>query len=173
MGQILFEGGNPMIKDNAPINTSLLLLILLIAALLNSCSTINTTPPEVNLMALEVQDVTLSHVNLLADLRIFNPNQDAVTIQGVDYTLHLEGVKVFSGRSSFTEIIAPQEYGRITLRLSSAYWDIIELLNRLPDKEDVSFAMSGSIKVGKNSLFAKHYSFTKQGIIPFQKAAQP
>jgi hypothetical protein len=70
-------------------------------------------------------------------------------------------------------MIAPQEYGRITLRLSSAYWDIIELLNRLPDKEDVSFAMSGSIKVGESSLFAKRYSFTKQGIIPFQKAAQP
>ena len=119
MGQISFEEGNPMIKDNPPINTSLL-LILLITALLNSCSTINTTPPEVNLMALEVQDVTLSHVNLLADLRIFNPNQDAVTIQGVDYTLHLEGVKVFAGRSSFTEMIAPQEYGHITMRLSSA-----------------------------------------------------
>ena len=161
-----------MKKTVPPINTILLLMILA-ASLLNSCSTMNTTPPEVNLMALEVQDVTLSHVNLLADLRIFNPNQDTVTIQGVDYTLHLEGVKVFSGRSSFTEMIAPQEYGRLTLRLSSAYWDIIELLNRLPAQEDVSFTMNGSIRVGKSSIFAKRYSFTKQGIIPLQKGARP
>ena len=155
------------------INTSMLLLVFLSGALLASCSTLNTTPPEVNLMAIEVQDITLSHVNLLADLRIFNPNQEAVTIQGVNYILHLEGIKVFSGSSSFTEIVAPQEYGRITLRLSSAYWDIIQLLNRLPDKEDVSFTMNGSIRVGENSLFAKRYSFTKEGLIPFQKAAQP
>ena len=161
-----------MRKKNLPVNTSLPLFILLIAAFLSGCSTMNTTPPEVNLMALEVQDVTLSHVNLLADLRIFNPNQDAVTIQGVDYTLHLEGVKVFSGKSSFTQSIGSQEYGRVSLRLSSAYWNIIELLNRIPDKEDVSFSMRGSIKVGESSLFAKRYSFTKQGMIPLHKAVQ-
>ena len=161
-----------MKKKITPINTSLLLIALLTATLLNSCSTINTIPPEVNLMALEVQDVTLSHVNLLADLRIFNPNQDSVTIQGVDYTLHLEGVKVFAGQSSFTQSVEPQEYGHVSLRLSSAYWNIIELLNRLPDREEVSFSMAGSIKVGKNSLFAKRYSFTKQGMIPLQKAVQ-
>ena len=28
----------------------------------------------------------MSHVNLLADLRVFNPNEKALTIQGVDYT---------------------------------------------------------------------------------------
>jgi LEA14-like dessication related protein len=161
-----------MKKKIATIYALLLFLTLLTAALLNSCSTINTIPPEVNLMALEVQDVTLSHVNLLADLRIFNPNKDPVTIQGVDYTLHLEGVKVFTGRSSFTQSIEPQEYGRVSLRLSSAYWNIIELLNRLPDREEVSFSMAGSIKVGESSLFAKRYSFTKQGMIPLHKAVQ-
>jgi LEA14-like dessication related protein len=161
-----------MKKDIASIHISLLLFALLSAALLSSCSTINTIPPEVNLMALEVQDVTLSHVNLLADLRIFNPNQDAVTIQGVDYTLHLENVKVFAGQSSFTQSIEPQEYGRVSLRLSSAYWNIIELFNRLTDKEEVSFTMQGSIKVGENSLFAKRYSFTKEGMIPLHKTVQ-
>jgi len=161
-----------MKMEIASVYNPLLLFALLAAALLNSCSTINATPPEVNLMALEVQDVTLSHVNMLADLRIFNPNRDSVTIQGVNYTLHLEGVKVFSGQSSFTQSIEPQEYGRFSLRLASAYWNIIELLNRLPDKGDVSFSMHGSIKVGESSLFAKRYSFTKQGMIPLHKATQ-
>lgn len=47
-------------------------------------------------MRLDVQNVTMSHVNLLADLRVFNPNEKALTMQGVDYTLHLEGIKVFT-----------------------------------------------------------------------------
>jgi LEA14-like dessication related protein len=120
-------------------------------------------------MRVDVQDVTLSHVNLLADLRVFNPNDKALTIQGVDYTLHLEGVKVFSGKSNLSQTIAPQEYGRLILRLSSAYWDIIQLLNKLPNRSDVAFSMEGSILVGGNRLFAQRFSFAKQGIIPLQK----
>jgi LEA14-like dessication related protein len=120
-------------------------------------------------MRVDVQDVTLSHVNLLADLRVFNPNEKAFTIQGVDYTLHLEGIKVFAGKSNFTQTIGPQEYGNLTLRLSSAYWDIIQLFNKLPNKSDVAFSMQGSISVGKSRLFAQRFSFDKEGIIPLQK----
>lgn len=148
-------------------------LLPLIAAFLvlflSACSTINAVPPEVNLMRLDVQDVTLSHVNLLADLRVFNPNDKAVTIQGVDYTLHLEGIRVFSGRSSLSQTIPPQEYGYLTLRLASAYWDIIQLLNKLPNTSDIAFSMAGTIRVGGSRIFAQSYSFAKEGTIPLQK----
>jgi len=159
-----------MVITSNSINWVLGLVMFLFLAAFSSCSTINAVPPEVNLMRVDVQDVTLSHVNLLADLRVFNPNEKALTVQGVDYTLHLEGIKVFSGKSSLSQIIAPQEYGHLTLRLSSAYWDIIQLFNKLPNKSDVAFAMKGSIRVGENSLFAKRFSFDKKGIIPLQKA---
>lgn len=138
---------------------------------LSGCSTINVIPPEVNLMKVDVQDVTLSHVNLLAELRVFNPNGNGVTIQGVYYTLHLEGVKVFSGRSNLTQTIAPQEYGFLTLRLASSYFDLIQLLNKIPNKTDVAFSMQGSIRVGESYMFAKRYAFDKEGIIPLQKAS--
>lgn len=160
-----------MVYSSNRINWILLLILLLNAISFSSCSTINAVPPEVNLMRVDVQDVTLSHVNLLADLRVFNPNEKEFTIQGVDYTLHLEGIKVFSGKSNLKETIGPQEYGHLTLRLSSAYWDIIQLFNKLPNKSDVAFSMQGSISVGNSRLFAQRFSFDKQGIIPLQKAA--
>ena len=121
-------------------------------------------------MKVDVQDVTLSHVNLLAELRIFNPNENAVTIKGVDYTLHLEGTKVFTGRNNLAQTIEPQEYGFITLRLSSAYWNIAQLLNKLPNKTDIAFSMKGSIRVGGGNMFAQRFSFDKEGVIPLQKA---
>jgi len=158
-----------MIKPPNWVNWFLSLAGLLLVIPLSACSTINAVPPEVNLMRIDVQDVTLSHVNLLADLRVFNPNEKALTIQGVDYTLHLEGIKVFSGKSNLSQTIDPQEYGYITLRLASAYWDIIRLFNKLPAKSDVAFAMQGSIRVGGNRLFAQRYTFDKQGIIPLQQ----
>ena len=121
-------------------------------------------------MRVEVQDVTLSHVNLLAEVRVFNPNEKGVTIQGIDYTLHLEGIKVFSGRNNLSQTIEPQEYGFLSLRVSSAYWNIIQLLNRLPNKTDVAFSMQGSIRVGGSSMFAQRFSFAKEGVIPLHKA---
>ena len=151
------------------VNLMFSMIALLLVAPLSSCSTINTVPPEVNLMRVDVQDVTLSHVNLLANVRVFNPNEKAITIQGVDYTLHLEGIKVFTGKSNLSQTIAGQEYGHLTLRLSSAYWDIIQLFNRLPNKSDVEFFMQGSIRVGGNRMFAQRFSFDRQGIIPLQK----
>ena len=149
---------------------SFLVCALLFIIPLYGCSTINVIPPEVNLMKVDVKDVTLSHVNLLAELRVFNPNGSGVTIQGVDYTLHLEGIKVFSGKSNLTQIIAPQEYGFLTLRLASSYFDLIQLLNKIPNKTDVAFSMQGSIRVGGSSIFAQRFSFDKEGVIPLQKA---
>jgi len=153
-------------------NRFLPLFGLLLVVTLSACSTLNAIPPEVNLMRVDVQDVTLSHVNLLADLRVFNPNDKSLTIQGVDYTLHLEGIKVFSGKSNLTQTIEPQEYGHLTLRLASAYWDIIQLFNKLPNKSDVAFSMQGSIRVGGNRLFAQRFTFDKKGIIPLQKPTE-
>lgn len=155
---------------SATIKSLLITTVLFFVIPLSSCSTINAIPPEVNLMRVEVQDVTLSHVNLLAEVRVFNPNEKGVTIQGIDYTLHLEGIKVFSGRNNLSQTIAPQEYGFLTLRVSSAYWDMIQLLNRLPNKTDVAFSMQGSIRVGGSSMFAQRFSFAKEGVIPLQKA---
>jgi len=151
---------------------AVLLTALLFNTLLSSCSTLSVIPPEINLMRVDVREVTLSHVNLLADLRIFNPNDADLVIQGVDYTLKIEGIKIFSGKTRLAQTIASQEYGHLTLRLSSAYWDIIQLLNTLPNKSDVEFYMQGAILVGKSRLLAHRYSFEKQGIIPFQKTAQ-
>lgn len=155
---------------SAAIKTLFVITVLLFVFPLFSCSTINAIPPEINLMRVDVQDATLSHVNLIAELRVFNPNEKAVTIQGVDYTLHLEGIKVFSGRSNVSQTVAPQEYGLLSLRLSSAYWDIIQLLNKLPNKTDVAFSMQGSIRLGESSMFAQRFSFDKEGVIPIQKA---
>lgn len=160
-----------MIKFNS-INARLFLIIIFYLVFLSSCSTINTIQPEVNLMRLDVQDVTLSHVNLLAELRVFNPNEKSITIQGVDYTLHIEGTKVFSGQNRLSKTMNPQEYTFLTLRLASAYWNIISLLNKLPDKSDVSFSMQGSIKVGESSIFPKSFSFEKEGVIPIQKSSR-
>ena len=47
---------------SAAIKSFLVLTVLLFLIPLSSCSTINAIPPEINLMRVDVQDATLSHV---------------------------------------------------------------------------------------------------------------
>lgn len=158
--------------DSLPRASSVFSLLTVIFTIFTtSCATHRPAAPEVNLMRVDVQDITLSHVNLLADLRVFNPNLQPLVIHGVDYTLYLEGIKVFSGENSMRQTVAPGKYGHITIRLASAYWDIIQLLNRLPDKTDVTFAMQGSIRAGSSRIFVPRFTFDKKGIIPLRKTS--
>lgn len=130
------------------------------------CAAVKPLPPEVNLLGLEVQDITLSHVNLLADLRIYNPNSVGVTIEEMSYTLFLNNIKASAGQTYEAVKIGPQEYGNVALRLSSAYWDIMRLARELRPGEDVPFSLAGEVKIGGLGILSKRFTFKRDGMLP-------
>lgn len=137
--------------------------------LLTSCAAVRPIPPEVNLMSLEVQEITLSHAIMLADLRVFNPNQVDLTVEDVQYVLHLNDIKVVAGRSAFATSVAPQEYGLLTLRLSSAYWNMLSLFNSMQAADEVTYSLEGEIKISGFGPFGQTFPFARQGTIPLQQ----
>ncbi len=152
-----------------------LLKIFIVAGLvclLADCAAVKPLPPEVNLMGLEIRDITLSHVNLLADLRIYNPNSVGVTIEEMSYTLFLNNVKASAGQTYKAVKIGPQEYGNVALRLSSAYWDIMRLAREFRPGEDVPFSLAGEVKIGGLGILSKRFSFKKDGMLPLSTLQQ-
>lgn len=136
--------------------TALLLLPL-------ACSPIKPQAPEVNLLNLSVAEITLSHVNMLADLRFFNPNQRSLTVREIEYTLTLNGTQVSEGRSFKPLTIAAGEYGSTAIRLASAHWNILRFINSVKQGESVRFVMDGFVKVGGVGLLGNTFSFKKEG----------
>ncbi len=136
--------------------------------LLISCAMVQPVPPEVNLVALEVQELTLSHANMLANLRIFNPNQVALDIREVDYALFLNGIRVSSGRTAKGVSIDAEKSGEIALRLSSAYWDMLRVVNQAQAGKDIGFKILGSVKVGGFGILGKTFKFEREGAIPLE-----
>ena len=73
------------------------ILTLLLALTLSACAGIRPAPPEVQLAGLEITDVSLSHANFLATLKLFNPNSVSMDIKGLQFTLFLNDTRVAKG----------------------------------------------------------------------------
>jgi LEA14-like dessication related protein len=142
------------------------LILLLVVLLFTACAAMQPAPPEVNLMGLVMDEVTLSHVNMRADLRLFNPNDTAISVKGVEYELELNGVHVSTGKALRSLSIPANGYGTLDLRLSSAYWDLFRFFSRVQQGEELDFRLTGKVRVGGLGIISHTFNFDHQGKIP-------
>lgn len=142
------------------------LFSLLVAFLISSCAAMQPAAPEINLMGLVMDEVTLSHVNMVANLRLFNPNDVTLRVESVEYVLQLNGVKVSDGKSLRSLDIAANEFGSLDLRLSSAYWDLFRLANNMQQGEELDFQLIGKVRVGGLGFISHTFNFDHEGKIP-------
>jgi LEA14-like dessication related protein len=124
------------------------LLLIAVFSFIASCAAVKPVPPEVSLTSLFVEGISLSHADLSAKLSIFNPNRVAMTIEQVDYTLQLEGIKVSDGRSFAPVRIGARESGDLDMKLSASYLSLWQVISSLADQENVKFSLNGSVLVG-------------------------
>lgn len=148
-----------------------LLQIVFFAILTTGC--VQPVAPEVSVLDLQVKGLTLSHATLEAGLRIFNPNQVPVTIEEVTSTLELNGVRIAEGRTLRKLKIGAEEEGTLPLRLSSAYFDFVRLMNRMPRGEEVKFGLSGTIRLKGWRVANRAFTFNREGNVPLIESLLP
>jgi LEA14-like dessication related protein len=137
----------------------------LILLLFSACATLRPEPPQVSLVALQVEELTLSHVNMRADLRLFNPNRIGLNIEQIDYALALNGIRVSSGKSLSPVRIAAGESADISLRISGAYLNLLQLVNSLQGQEDLRYLLDGSIRIGGAGVLGATFPVREEGVI--------
>ena len=119
--------------------------------------------PEVNLLDLRVADLTLSHANLIAELRVFNPNRVAMAVEGITYQLFLNEVPISDGETVRGVQVAAGEYGTMDLRFSIPYLSLLRLAAGLRPEEKIRLAMNGGIRVGGARLTEATFPFKWDG----------
>ena len=148
------------------------ILFFLVVPLLCSCATVKPVQPEINLMRLWVKEATLSHVNLQADLRLFNPNEFSLDVEEVTYSLALNGIPISEGKSLQEVEVASNSYGNVSLRLSSAYLDMISFLNKMQTQSAIRYTLHGTLKVRAGGWLSHSFSFEREGLIPLEQRGQ-
>jgi|LGVF01.1.fsa_nt_gb LEA14-like dessication related protein len=138
-----------------------------IILLLTACASMRPIPPEVSLLSLQLENLTLSHAIMSADLSLYNPNDFPLDIQRAVYALTLEDIQVAHGQATQKVHIAAHETGRLTLRLSSSYLNLMRIgHNSRQQQQDIPFAIDGQVTLGGFGVLSRTVSFKEEGIIP-------
>ncbi|OEU49148.1 MAG: hypothetical protein BA871_14170 [Desulfuromonadales bacterium C00003096] len=140
-------------------------LLVGITLLLTACASIRPIPPEVSLLGLQLENLTLSHAILSADLSLYNPNDVPLDIQRAVYALTLQDIQVARGQATEKLHIAAHETGTLTLRLSSSYLNLLRI-GRNSQQQDIPFAIDGEVTLGGFGVLSRTVSFKEEGIIP-------
>ena len=126
---------------------------LLSACLLTGCAGLPGTAPRVTLVNLAPVAVELLEQRYLVTVRIQNPNREPLAIEGLDYTLEVNGAEFGSGVSNQRVTIPP--YGEKTLELgvTSTIVRLFDQLRRFGDSEGrISYGIRGSVAVSGHPL---------------------
>jgi LEA14-like dessication related protein len=122
--------------------------ILALVVLLSGCASLGSLEaPELTLVQLTPVEATVFETTLAVQLRIANPNPEAITFEGASFKLTLDDHKV--GRGMTPETLTIDRFGTqvvdITFHVSNA-----SLLLRLKDvleSKTVSYGVSGKLYV--------------------------
>ncbi|MGQ9744830.1 MAG: LEA type 2 family protein [Dissulfurimicrobium sp.] len=157
---------NNLMDQKAFSRPLLSVFISIFVAFLASCAIIKPSAPEINLASIKVTDITLTNVEFVARLKVYNPNNTAITINEVDYELKMCGVKVSRGRSIEAVKIGALETGQVDMRLSSSYLDLIKVLGGVQNGANAAFIFEGEVKYSILGLSNLIYRFKKKGTLP-------
>jgi LEA14-like dessication related protein len=146
-------------------------ILVLLIALLGACATLGPykEPPRVSLASIQPKEMGLLEQRYGLQLRILNPNDTAIPLEGLSYTLEINGREFAYGVSR--QSVSIPAYGEALLEV-----DVVSnLLNVLQQVQEMSTEKGSSLKYrlsGKMSLASRIGSlpFNYQGELTYLPA---
>jgi LEA14-like dessication related protein len=143
-------------------------LALLVVAALAGCATLapHFDHPRLYLVGVEVKDATLGEQHFRVRVLVQNPNDRAMPVQGIDYTIRL-GDEDFGTGSTVSEFTVPArgeaEFEMLmTTNLAATLWKV---LPRLKDStQPLEYRLVGKVRTGL--AFLHTIPFDERGTFP-------
>ncbi len=143
-----------------------IIIMTLLAISLTACAGILPDPPEVQLSGLEISDVSLSHANFLATLKLFNPNSVRIDVERIRFTLFLNEIHVARSQTAKNFSIPAEDSRDVTVRLSSSFFDLFQLTRSLQNQQEVTFRIAGEVRIDGAGLLGRTIPIEREGILP-------
>lgn len=147
--------------------------VWLAAALIAGCAPvtrlIDQEPPSAEVEQVRVTELDFAHAELAFDLKVHNPNPDALSLSGFDYRLDLDGAELLRGKRSEPVSLAPQGSTRVTVPLNLVFADIFSSFARLADADEVPYRVELGAFVDAPLLGQIRIPIRKEGTVPLVK----
>lgn len=123
-----------------------IILGTVLLSLVHGCAGLrNLEPPEVVVTAIRPVDATLLEQRFDVDLRIYNPNNRDLGIDGVDFELDLNGERLARGAGA-TDLDLPRlGEAETTVRVSSSFLGLARQLMSAGQDSAITYRMKGRI----------------------------
>lgn len=134
--------------------------------LLSACAAIRPEPPEVQLAGLELTNLSLSHANFLATLQLYNPNGVDLDVEGLDFTLFLNDLRIAHGKTAKAFLLPAEDTAEAALRLSTSYLNLLQLSGRLQGQSELNFRVAGEVEIGGFGIIGTTIPIDHEGTLP-------
>jgi len=122
----------------------------------------NLETPEVVVTSIRALDASLLEQRFEVGLRIYNPNNRDLQIDGVDFELDVNGQRLVRGTGA-TDLVLPRlGEAQTTIRASTSVLDIARQVMTAGRSETVSYTLSGRVHLGSGL----------GGSLPFRKSGE-
>ncbi len=123
--------------------------------------------PRVNLIHIRVQEVRFLETILEVQLRVFNTNDVALKIKGIECELELNGQPFAVGVSKADIEIPSYDTQIVPIVVYSSVIDIVKGVYGMHKNEELKYALKGKLRLGDNS-FTPVVPFSSAGSLPLR-----
>jgi LEA14-like dessication related protein len=123
--------------------------------------------PRVKLIHIQVKEVKVLETIFEVQLRVFNTNDVAIQINGIDCELELNEQPFAVGVSKANVEIPSYDTQIVPLVVYSSVIDMVKGVYGLHKNEQLKYALKGKIRLGGNS-FAPVVPFSSEGSLPIK-----
>jgi len=123
-------------------------------------------PPRVNLAHIQVQEIKLFETVLKIELRVFNTNEVALNVNGIDCKLELNGKKFASGVSDTTTVIPAFRSALVPMMLYSSVIDVFQGVIKSRGAKEMKYTVKGRVHISGGFLLPPVVPFETEGSIP-------
>jgi LEA14-like dessication related protein len=124
--------------------------------------------PQVKLADIQVKEVKALETVFEVQLRVFNTNDVALKIDGVECELELSGDSFAVGVSKTEIEIGAFESQIVPLLVYTSVIDMVRGVHNIQKNEQLAYELSGKLKLGGNS-FPSVIPFSTEGSVSFKE----
>ncbi len=151
-------------------------LTMLLSAVLAACApTDQMIPPTVSLGNVTVENVTLLRQDLSVDLRIGNPNNFDIPLEGMTVTLDVNGERLAEGFSNARLTVPRLAEASVPVRASTDTLTLLHQLLSLGDRQSIHYRISGFAYVAA-PLGSRRVPYERRGtlnLLPPERGPAP
>jgi LEA14-like dessication related protein len=140
----------PLSKPAGPVAV----LLLLILTAFSGCAGIGRRlePPRISFAGIRLEAVSGFETVFKLDLRVINTASVALTLEGIDCELDINGKKFATGVSNAAVKIPSFGTDVVSVRVYASVLDMLRGLRGLPGQERIDYRLRGKVRLGGGAI---------------------